>query len=288
MTGENTIWNRTDMVIYQPNDWMKLDVKVFEDTVWLTQAQMVVLFQSSKANISEHLKNIFKQQELDYSSTVRVFRTVRKEGARMVNRELEYYNLDVIISIGFRVNTRIGIKFRQWANAILQEMMRNNIFSEMRLKRIENKLQIHEQRINGLIQTALPPKYGLFFDGQIFDAYVFVSELIKSARQSVKLIDNYMDESVLLMLSKREADVSAYIFTEHISPTFELDINRHNLQYPTINIRTIKRVHDRFMLIDDQRLYHFGASFKDLGKKMFAVSLIEDENIVKTMRQVME
>lgn len=285
MNAKMNILPANNTVIYQPNALLKLDVKVYEDTVWLTQKQMVVLFQSSKANISEHLRNIFAQKELDYTSTVRIFRTVQKEGRRIVNRDLEHYNLDVIISLGFRVNTLVGIRFRQWANQVLQQLMRNNMYSEARLTHIENTLMTHDKQIKELVQTALPPKCGLFFDGQIFDAYVLMAKLIKTAKKDIKLIDNYIDESVLVLLDKRNDNVAATIFTQNTSPQLQLDIQRHNAQYHPIKARQMLGVHDRFMLIDDTQLYHIGASIKDLGKKLFAITLIEDTEIIAVMRK---
>ena len=287
MEGKN-ILPVNNIVVYQPNDFLRLDVKVFNDTVWLTQAQIVMLFQSSKANISEHLRNIFAQKELDYASTVRKIRTVQKEGNRLVNRDLDHYNLDVIISLGFRVNTRIGILFRQWANQTLQQLMRNNMFNEARITHIENTLLAHDKQIKELVQTALPPKYGLFFNGQIFDAYVLMAQLIKSAKRNIKMIDNYIDESVLLLFDKRADSVDATIFTQNISPQLQLDIRRHNAQYQHIEVKQLTGVHDRFMLIDDTILYHIGASIKDLGKKLFAVTLIEDTDIIASMQTIME
>jgi len=225
---------------------------------------------------------------LDYASTVRKIRTVQKEGNRLVNRDLDHYNLDVIISLGFRVNTRIGILFRQWANQTLQQLMRNNMFNEARITHIENTLLAHDKQIKELVQTALPPKYGLFFNGQIFDAYVLMAQLIKSAKRNIKMIDNYIDESVLLLFDKRADSVDATIFTQNISPQLQLDIRRHNAQYQHIEVKQLTGVHDRFMLIDDTILYHIGASIKDLGKKLFAVTLIEDTDIIASMQTIME
>ena len=278
---------QNDIVIYNPSEDINLEVRVAEDTVWLTQAQMVILFQSSKSNVSEHLKNIYSQQELDYNATVRNFRTVQKEGGRIISRPITYYSLDTIISLGFRINTKQGIQFRQWANAMLQYMIRNGNTITPKLENISRELYLHKQqiqsinqRIDEMVQTALPPKYGLFFNGQVFDAYVFVVDLIKSANKSIRLVDNYIDECVLLILSKRNEAVDATIFTEKISQQLTLDLRKHNAQYPPIASKRIEMVHDRFLLIDDERLYHFGASFKDLGKKLFVVTLIEEPALV--------
>ena len=261
-----------EIILYQPDETVKLDVRIEDETVWLTQAQIVELFQSSKANISEHIKNIYEQEELEESSTVRDFRTVRQEGKRQVVRNLTYYNLDAIISIGFRVNSKRGIQFRQWANSVLKEYLLKGYSINQRLSELEKTVALHSEKINFFVRTSLPPVEGIFYDGQIFDAYKFATDLIKTARKSLVLIDNYVDESVLLMLSKRNPGVSATIYTQKITPQLQLDLDKHNDQYPPINMRTYRNGHDRFLIIDGEEVYHIGASLKDLGKKMFAFS----------------
>ena len=261
-----------EIILYQPDETIKLEVKMEDETVWLTQAQIVELFQSSKANISEHIKNIYEQEELEESSTVRDFRTVRQEGKRHVVRNLTYYNLDAIISIGFRVNSKRGIQFRQWANKVLKEYLLKGYSINRRLSELEKTVALHSEKIDFFVRTSLPPVEGIFYDGQIFDAYKFAPDLIKSAKTSLVLIDNYVDESVLLMLSKRNPGVSATVYTQRITPQLQLDLNKHNDQYPPINMRTYRNGHDRFLIIDDREVYHIGASLKDLGKKMFAFS----------------
>ena len=274
--------NQGEIILYQSDNEVKLEVRLEEDTVWLTQAQIVELFQSSKANISEHIKNIYEQEELEESATVRDFRTVRQEGKRQVVRTLTYYNLDAIISIGFRVNSKRGILFRQWANKVLKEYLLKGHAINYRLEQIDTKLQKHERQIEYLtdkvdffVRTSLPPVEGIFHDGQIFDAYKFATDLIRSAKTSLLLIDNYVDESVLLMLSKRNAGVKADIYTQAVSRQLQLDVQKHNSQYPPIGIHTYKKCHDRFLIIDGTDIYHIGASLKDLGKKMFAFSRLE-------------
>lgn len=260
-----------EIILYQPDEAVKLEVRLEDETVWLTQAQLVELFQSSKANISEHIKNIYEQGELEENSTVRDFRTVRQEGKRQVVRNISYYNLDAIISIGFRVNSKRGILFRQWANKVLKDYLLKGYSINRRLSELEQTVSEHSKKIDFFVRTSLPPVEGIFFDGQIFDAYKFASDLIKSARQSLVLIDNYVDENVLLMLSKRQPGVTATIYTQRITPQFRLDLDRHNDQYPPVDVRTCKLSHDRFLIVDDA-VYHIGASLKDLGKKWFAFS----------------
>lgn len=274
-----------EIIVYKPDETLALQVRVEDETVWLSQAQIVELFNSSKANISEHLKHIFDSGELMKDATVRKFRTVRQEGNRSVARMIEYFNLDVIISVGYRVNTVRGIQFRQWANKVLKEYLLRGHSIDQRLlymeNRIDHRLSEHDNQIKELsgkvdffLKTSLPPREGILFDGQIFDAYVFVSDLIKRARRRVILVDNYIDETVLTLLSKRNPGVLATIYTKKIDKGLRLDLERHNDQYEPINIRTAPNIHDRFLVIDDT-LYLVGASIKDLGKKLFAFSQME-------------
>ena len=275
--------SKSEIILYQPDNEVRLEVRLEDETVWLTQAQIVELFQSSKANVSEHIKNIYEQHELDQNLTVRDFRTVRREGTRQVVRKLTYYNLDAIISIGYRINTKRGIQFRQWANKILKEYLLRGYAVNARISDLEQKVQCKfseydghfksiDSKIDFFVRTSLPPVEGIFYDGQIFDAYAFATNLIRSAKQSIVLIDNYVDESVLLMLSKRGEAVGADIYTQSVGRQLQLDLERHNSQYPPIGIHTCRRSHDRFLIVDNSDVYHIGASLKDLGKKMFAFS----------------
>lgn len=199
---------------------------------------------------------------------------------------MDYYNLDMIISVGYRVSSKRGVQFRQWANRILKEYLLKGYSINQRVDlfehRIDQKLMVHDRKLEELtskvdffVRTSLPPVEGIFFDGQIFDAYKFAIDLIKSASQSIVLIDNYVDESVLLMLSKRDSKVSATIYTHKINTRLQLDLEKYNAQYPSINIRTFKNSHDRFLIVDDIEVYHIGASLKDLGKKLFAFSKMD-------------
>jgi hypothetical protein len=272
-----------EIVIYKANNDVKIEVVLNDETVWLSQSQIVQLFQSSKANISEHIKSIYHQNELDKDSTVRNFRTVRVEGNREVFRNITYYNLDVIISVGFRVNTKIGIHFRRWANGILKNNLLNGYSINKRIDYIENKfenklynhdVQLKEisEQINYFVQKSIPPVQGVFYGGEIFEAYKFMTGLIKMANETIIVIDNYIDESVLTMLDKRKDGVMAIIYTDKISNQLKLDLDRHNKQYSVIEIQTVKNIHDRFVIIDNEDVFHIGASLKDLGKKLFAFS----------------
>jgi len=263
-----------EIVLYQPNDAVKVEVRVEKETVWLALDKMAELFQRDKSTISRHIKNIFEEGELDKNSTVAFFATVQEEGNRLVERFIENFNLDVIISVGYRVKSLHGTKFRIWANHILKEYIIKGHAINQRFERIEERLAKHDKQISFFVRTSLPPKEGIFYDGQIFDAYVFVSDLIKSAKKSIILTDNYIDETVLLQLSKREPNVQAEIYTKQISQQLQLDINRHNAQYKPVSIKESDWFHDRFLIIDET-VYHIGASLKDLGKKLFAFSKME-------------
>ena len=284
MKEESLIRRQEDssVIVYQSeDDSLRLDVQLSGDTVWLTQAQMVELFQSSKANISEHIKNIYQLQELDKEATVRKIRTVQNEGGRNVARTMEYYNLDMIISVGYRVNTRRGIMFRKWATEVLKEHLLKGYSVNQNIAQINGQLQQHSERLQHLeekveffVRTSLPPLQGIFFDGQIFDAYTFVSDLIRAAKKRILLFDNYVDDTVLTLLDKRQQGVVAEIFTRNISQRLTLDLQRHNAQYEPITITAFDNSHDRFLCIDDV-VYHIGASLKDLGKRWFAFNRME-------------
>ena len=265
-----------EIILYQPNETIRLEVRLEEESVWLTQAQMAELFQTTPQNITIHIRSIYKEGELEYSSTCKEHLQVRKEGNRTVQRKQKFYNLDVIISVGYRVKSFYGTRFRQWANQVLKDYLLKGYSINHRLQALERTVADHSQKIDFFVRTALPPIEGIFYNGQIFDAYKFATDLIKSAKHSLVLIDNYVDETTLLMLSKRNEGVSATIYTAKISQQLQLDIEKHNDQYPPIQIRTYKESHDRFLLIDGKEVYHIGASLKDLGKKLFAFSKMNE------------
>jgi hypothetical protein len=280
---KNSDNNQSEIILYQaPDNQTVLEVRFEGETIWLTQAQIVTLFSTSKANVSEHIKQIYQSKELEVEATVRKFRTVQIEGNRSVTRSTDHYNLDMIISIGYRVNSIQGTQFRIWANRVLKDYLLKGYVIHQQFEQIENKLKQHDktllehdQKFDLLIKTNLPPTEGIFYDGQIFDAYQFASDLIKSASKSIVLIDNYVDESVLTLLSKRNGDVTATIYTASVSKQLKLDLKRFNAQYPAIELKTFTKSHDRFLIIDNNTVYHIGASLKDLGKKWFAFSKIE-------------
>ena len=267
---------QNQIILYRPNDTISLEVRLENDTVWLTQEMMSDLFQRNKSTISRHIKNIFQEKELLEASVVAKFATTASECKIY---QVDYYNLDVVISVGYRVKSIRGTQFRQWANKVLKEyLLRGHALNykfeliEEQLKEHRAILDKHEDKIDFFVRTSLPPIEGIFHNGQIFDAYKFATDLIKSANKSLVLIDNYIDESVLLMLSKRKSGVSADIYTYPISQTLRQDLQKHNRQYSPINIHNHSTSHDRFLIIDDTEVYHIGASLKDLGKKLFAFS----------------
>lgn len=277
--------NKGEIVMYQPDETIRLEVRVENDSVWLTQAQMAELFDATKQNISLHIINVYSEGELDELSTVKDYLTVRQEGQRMVKRHVLYYNLDVIISVGYRVKSLRGTRFRQWANNVLKQYMLHGYSINKRFEYIEQRLGTVEGKVDFFVRSSLPPVEGVFYDGQIFDAYVQIVSLIKQARYSIVLIDNYIDEATLTMLSKREAGVSATIYTRQLSQQQQLDVQRHNQQYSPININVCQHNHDRFLIIDDT-VYLFGASLKDAGKKLFAYIKMQETKPAELLGQI--
>ncbi|ADV42885.1 virulence RhuM family protein [Bacteroides helcogenes] len=274
--------NQGEIILYQPDSEVKLDVRLEEETVWLNRQQLAELFARDVKTIGKHVNNALKE-ELNGISVVAKFATTAADGKVY---QVEYYNLDMVLSVGYRVKSSRGIEFRRWANSVLKDYLLKGYSVNQRLiameQRVDSKFQEHEQRLNRIdskidffVRTSLPPVEGIFYDGQLFDAYKFATDLIRTAKKSILLIDNYVDESVLLMFSKRNDGVKADIYTQAISRQLQLDLERHNSQYPPIEVHVYKRSHDRFLIIDATDVYHIGASLKDLGKKMFAFSKLE-------------
>ena len=274
-----------EIILYQPDDTLSLDVGVEDESVWLTQVQMAELFQSTKQNVSLHIRNIFKEGELDEIATVKEYLTVQKEGKRNVQRNIYYYNLDVIISVGYRVKSVRGTHFRQWANKVLKEYLLRGYSINQRLMqledRIDRRLSEHDrhllqldEKVDFFVRSSLQPKEGVFFNGQIFDAYALVADLIRQAKTRIVLIDNYIDDSVLVQLSKRKPGVTVDIYDGQISKQLRHDVEKHNEQYPGVTLHKYTKAHDRFLIIDED-VYHIGTSLKDLGKKLFAFSKME-------------
>lgn len=271
--------NQGEIILYQPDDEVRLEVRLENETVWLSIEEMAQLFGRDISVIGKHIRNVFKEGELQKESVWAKFAYTASDGKTY---QVDYYNLDVIISVGYRVKSHRGTQFRQWANKVLKDYLLRGYSVNQRLEQIDTRIEKHEKQIDYLtdkveffVRTSLPPVEGIFYDGQIFDAYKFATDLIRSAQKSLLLIDNYVDESVLLMLSKRNVGVKADIYTQTFSRQLQLDLQKHNSQYPPIDIHTYKKCHDRFLIIDGTEVYHIGASLKDLGKKMFAFSKLK-------------
>ena len=260
--------NKGEIILYQPDNEVRLEVRLEDETVWLNRQQLSVLFDRDIKTIGKHVNNALKE-ELAGISVVANFATTAADGKTY---QVEYYNLDMILSIGYRVKSSRGVEFRRWANNVLKEYLLKGYAVNSRLTELEQRVSKTEEKIDFFVRTSLPPIEGIFYDGQIFDAYKFATDLIRSARVYLLLIDNYVDESVLLMLSKRNVGVKAAIYTQAIGHQLQLDLQKHNSQYPPIEVHVCKKSHDRFLIIDGADVWHIGASLKDLGKKMFAFS----------------
>ena len=271
--------NKGEIVVYQPDEITRLEVKIENESVWLTQEQIAILFGVKRPAITKHIRNIFDTNELEANSVCSILERTASDGKTYMT---QFYNLDMILSIGYRVNSKNAVLFRRWASSILKEHLLkgysiSNRFSvlEKELKEHRQMLDDHEKKIDFFVRTSLPPVEGIFFDGQIYDAYAFVAELVRKAARRIVLIDNYIDDTVLTMLSKRADGVEATIYTCKVSKQLQLDIDKHNAQYPPITVRTFSKAHDRFLIID-QTVYLIGASIKDLGKKWFGFTLLEN------------
>lgn len=272
-----------EIILYQPDESVRTEVRIEDETVWLTQAQIAELFETKRQAITKHLKNIFQSGELNENSVCSILELTASDGK---SYKTKTYNLDAIISVGYRVNSKNATLFRRWASQVLKDYLLKGHVINQRISNLEQRVDAKflsydmqltrlNEKVDFFVRTSLPPVEGIFFDGQIFDAYAFATNLIKSAKNSLILIDNYIDENTLLMLSKRTTGVDATIYTQRITPQLQLDLTRHNNQYPPINIRTYRQAHDRFLIIDRSDVYHIGASLKDLGKKLFAFSKMD-------------
>ena len=274
----------SEIVVYQPDEITKLEVRIQGETVWLTQAQIALIFNVGRPAVTKHIRNIYACGELEENSTCSILEHMGNDGLQSYN--VRYFNLDVILSVGYRVNSKNAIAFRRWASGILKEyLMRGVVIKEQsniledridrKMIQFDKRLDEQERKIDFFIQSSLPPRQGIFFDGQIYDAYTFVADLVRKAARRIVLIDNYIDDMVLTMLSKRADGVEATIYTGKISKQLQLDLDKHNAQYPPITVRTFSKAHDRFFIIDDA-VYLVGASIKDLGKKWFGFTLMEN------------
>ena len=283
-----TIVEKGEIVLYQPDESIRLEVRIEDETVWLSQAQMAELFGTNRQAITKHIKNIYETGELDREATSSILELLQKEGNRNVKRKIEFYNLDTIISVGFRVNTRQGILFRTWANNVLKKYLLKGYAVHPSLQQVEyhlskqiesqreemfllqQKVQNHEQKIDFLIQKEQPATEQLFSTGCVWDAYTFVSNLIRSAIKRIILIDSFVDERTLLILDKRADGVDCTIHTRYNSK-LQLDIQKHNQQCNRIDIIQLPQaIHDRYLIIDDE-VWLLGASVKDMGRGLCTI-----------------
>ena len=268
-----------NIVVYNTGE-LEVNVSIEEETLWLNQKQLGELFNVEIHTINYHIKNIFKQKELEKIPTIRKIRIVQQEGNRKVEREVEHYNLDMIISIGYRVNSITATKFRQWATSILKEYISKGYavnthkITEYRLANLENDMQIIKSKIKN---DTLDLKQGIFYEGQFFDAYIFISDILKNAKKSITLIDNYIDGNTLLHLSSNK-DLNINIITKSLTKELKVIIEKFNKQYKNLKVFEYSKSHDRFLIIDEKIIYLIGASLKDLGNKWFAFSKLEDDN----------
>ncbi len=283
---------KNEIILYQSNELTeRIEVIIDEETVWLSLNQMAQLFNRDKSVISRHLRNVFKDGELSYEATVAKNATIQTEAGRQVKRKIEFYNLDAILSVGYRVNSKQGTQFRIWATRVLKDYLLRGYSINNRMNRIEDSLESLKNKVNQIdvqINTQLIPNQGVFFDGQVFDAYEFTSKLIRSAKSNIILIDNYIDETTLTHLSKKAKGIKVLLLTKNCNKQLALDIQKANEQYGNFKINEFTKSHDRFLIIDLQEVYHLGASLKDLGKKWFAFSKMDKKSVESMLNSINE
>lgn len=283
---------RNEIIFYLSNELpAHLEVRFEEETIWLTQKQMSILFGKDTDTVSLHLKNIFFEKELDENSTTEHFSVVQKEGNRYVSRRMKYYNLDAILSVGYRVNSKRGTQFRIWANQVLKDYLLKGYAINNRMNRLEDHFETLKDKVQQIdlqIHSKLFPTQGIFFEGQVFDAYELTSRIIRSAKKSIVLIDNYIDESTLLHLTKKDKHVAASLLSKSKSSQLDLDLKKANEQYGNFDWKEFNKSHDRFLIIDQSEVYHLGASLKDLGKKWFAFSKLDKLSMESMFNSIAE
>lgn len=270
-----------EIVMYQPDETIRLEVRVEDETVWLNRQQIAVLFSRDVKTIGKHIINALKE-ELENEAVGAKFATTAKDGKTY---QVEYYNLDMILSIGYRVKSKQGIKFRKWSNKVLKQYLLKGYAQNQRLEQLERRVSLTEEKIDFFVHKSLPPIEGIFYDGQIFDAYAHIVSLIKQAKKSIVLIDNYINVDTLTMLSNREQNVTATIYTRQLNQQQQLDVERHNQQYPPVTINSCQHNHDRFLIIDNV-VYVFGASLKDAGMKLFAYIKMQETSAQELLSRI--
>lgn len=281
-----------EIILYQSNELPeRIEVRLENETVWLNRQQLALLFGRDVKTIGKHINNVFSEGELQKSSTVAKFATIQLEGERRIERLIEFYNLDVIISVGYRVKSKQGTQFRIWATRVLRDYLLKGYALNRRMDRIETDVDILSKEVHKIsvqLKTQGIPNQGVFFDGQVFDAYELASKIIRSARENIVLIDNYIDENTLTHLTKKGKGVKVHLLSKQISNQLKLDIEKANIQYGDFEAKKFADSHDRFLIIDSKEVYHLGASLKDLGRKWFAFSKLETKSVKSIMRVVSE
>ena len=277
------------IVVYQPNETMRLDVRLEKETVWLTQEQIASLFGTKRPAITKHLSNIYKSGELEREGTCSILEHMGNDG-RQSYRTM-FYNLDAILSVGYRVNSRYATLFRRWATQVLKAYLLKGYALNARLNQLEDRVDRrfakHDQQIVELtekvdffVQTSQPPVRGVFYNGQVFDAHVFAAKFILSAKKSILLIDSWVDVVTLELLAKKAKGVTVEIVTSQRGNNISTsDAAKFNKQHGGLMITVSKNFHDRFLIIDDKTLYLIGASLKDLGGKCFAFTKLDSAEI---------
>jgi hypothetical protein len=280
---------KNEIILYHTNEIAEhIEVRIEEETVWLNQQQIASLFNQTKQNISLHINNCFKENELNLDSVVKESLTTAKDGKAY---KTKYYNLDVIISVGYRVKSKQGTQFRIWANKILKDYLLKGYAINNRMNRLEDKVEDLQHKINQIdlqINSHLIPTQGVFFNGQVFDAYELTSKIIRAAKTHIILIDNYIDESTLTHLAKKKKGVKALLLSKNSSKNLILDIKKAQEQYGDFELKHFDKSHDRFLIIDSKEVYHLGASLKDLGKKWFAFSKMDKASVTTILNSILE
>jgi len=272
---------KNEIVLYRPNELAEhIEVRFDDDTAWLTQAQIAELFGTKRQAITRHLKNIFGRGELNEDSVCSILELTAADGKKY---DTKIYNLDAIISVGYRVNSVNATLFRRWATKVLRDYLLKGYAINARMDRIEDNYDALKNKVDEIglqINTHLIPTQGVLFDGQVFDAYNLAANIIRSANQSVVLIDNYIDDTTLVHLAKKNNGVKALLLTKNISKQLSLDVQKADAQYGDFDVKQFSKSHDRFLIIDGgKEIYHIGASLKDLGKKWFAFSKMSKDSV---------
>ncbi|RRA94972.1 virulence RhuM family protein [Paenimyroides viscosum] len=282
-----------EIVLYTPDELTeRIEVRINEETVWLNRQQIAMLFGRDVKTIGKHINNVFSEGELIKEVVVANFATTTQHGAikgKTQTLKVEHYNLDVIISVGYRVKSKQGTQFRIWATNVLRDYLLKGYALNQRMNRIENNLENlsdEVQKISLQINTHLIPTQGVFFDGQVFDAYELTSKIIKTAKKNIVLIDNYIDENTFIHLSMKNKNVKVALFTKPATKQLLLDLQKANEQYGGFEVKNFTQSHDRFLIIDSKEVYHLGASLKDLGKKWFAFSKLEKTSVQSILEKI--